>query len=231
MIGAVKRLKLYHFFLVSLVLLALAVLFTRERLERAFIAASIYHAHIITPPSALAGSSRAHRLKESAQLYWDFAEIPMARAKRLQLLDPTLKPLVREMSRREAAGEDMQIPLHTYREIRWRENFTPDLTATRTKIDALQRSLATTEPQRLTVSDQQDADGSWAQGIDVWYLKLYYSVNKLEACREAPPHPLLYMNRISSPSGLCRLVTMNAPFVRNIPRTGAKLAMRFSERA
>ncbi len=199
---AVRKFRRTLLVLVSLAVLALVLYLSRERLKRAFIAASIFRTHIMMPPSTLAGSSPAHRLKESAQFYWDFAEIPMARAKRLKQLDPILKPLVREISKQEAGGDDMQIPLHTYREIRWRENFTPDLAATQIRIQALQRSLTNSNPGRLGSSDQQDADGSWARGIDVWYLKLYYSVDKLEACRGTPLHPLLYLNPVDSPDKL-----------------------------
>jgi hypothetical protein len=50
--------------------------------------------------------------------------------------------------------------------------------------------------------DKQDEDGSWARGIDVWYLKLYYSVDSLKACREAPAHAVRYLDRINSPAQL-----------------------------
>jgi hypothetical protein len=63
------------------------------------IAASIYHAHIFTAPSPITGESRWDRLRASAQFYWDFAEIRLARERRLKLLDPTLQPIVKEINR------------------------------------------------------------------------------------------------------------------------------------
>ena len=126
----------------------------------------------------------------------------MARAKRLKQTDASLKPLVREISRREAAGENMQTPLHTYREIRWRLNFTPDLAATQARIASLRQSLADNAGRTAGGGDSQDFDGSWGQGIDVWYLKLYYSVDEVESCRERPNRPLAFLDRINSPDAL-----------------------------
>ena len=174
----------------------------RDRLERTLIAASIYRAHIMTPPPIGPDVSRLSRWQESVRFYWDFAGIPMARAKRLKQVDPTLKPLVREMSRREAAGENMQTPLHTYREIRWRLNFTPDLAATQARIAALRQHLADSAARTAGNGDSQDVDGSWARGIDVWYLKLYYSVDKVESCQARSNHPLTFLDRINSPDAL-----------------------------
>jgi hypothetical protein len=61
------------------VALAFGVYAIRAQLERAVIAASIYHAHIFTAPSPIAGESRWDRLRDSAQFYYDFSEIPFAR--------------------------------------------------------------------------------------------------------------------------------------------------------
>ena len=127
----------YRRWLISLMLvvaLALAMYAIRRQLERTVIAASIYHARIFTPPSPIAGESRWERLRDSAQFYYNFAEIPLAREKRLKLLDPTLRPIVKEINRRQAAGDDMHYSMHIYREIRWRLNFTPDIATTRARI-------------------------------------------------------------------------------------------------
>ncbi len=182
--------------------LALSGYVIRERLERALIAASIYRAHIMTPPPLEPGVSRLNRWEEGVRFYWDFAGIPVARAERLKEIDPTLKPLVREMSRREAAGENMQLPLHTYREIRWRLNFTPDLAATQARIASLRQSLADRAARTAADVDSQDVDGSWARGIDVWYLKLYYSVDEAESCQGQSNRPLTFLDRINSPDAL-----------------------------
>jgi hypothetical protein len=122
------------------VALACAVYAIRAQLKRAVIAASIYHAHIFTAPSPVAGESRWDRLRDSAQFYYDFSEIPLARERRLKLLDPILRPIVKEINRHQAAGDDTHYSMHIYREIRWRLNFTPDTATTRARISDLHQT-------------------------------------------------------------------------------------------
>ena len=167
------------------VALAFAVYAIRAQLERAVIAASIYHAHIFTAPPQIAGESRWDRLWDSVQFCWDFSEIPFARRGRLQLLDRTLRPLVKEINRQQAAGDDMHYSMHIYREIRWRLNFTPDVATTRAKISDLRQSLTRPVEQKLA-GEQQASDGSWGLGIDAWYLRLYYSVDHVNECHPPP---------------------------------------------
>jgi hypothetical protein len=78
---------------------------------------------------------------DNAQFYWDFSAIRAARESRLKVLNPELKPLVKEIAGRQEAGEGMQYSMHIYREIRWRLNFTPDVEATRARIADLRQSL------------------------------------------------------------------------------------------
>src|SRR3984885_15899078 len=111
-----------------------------------------------------------------------FSEIPFARERRLKLLDPTLQPIVKEINRQQAAGDDMNYSMHIYREIRWRLNFTPDIATTRARISDLRQSLTQPVEQKLA-GEQQASDGSWGLGIDAWYLKLYYSVDHANECR------------------------------------------------
>jgi hypothetical protein len=50
-------------------------------------------------------------------------------------------------------------------------------------------------------NEQQAPDGSWAMGIEVWYLRLYYSVD--QAKDSAKPHyPMSFLDRINSPEKL-----------------------------
>ena len=140
------------------VALAFLVYATRSQLERTVIAASIYHAHIFTPPSPIAGESRWDRLRDSAQFYYDFSETPFAREKRLKLLEPTLRPIVKEINRHQAADDDMHYSMHIYREIRWRLNFTPDIANTRARISDLRQSLTQPLDQKLA-GEQQASDG------------------------------------------------------------------------
>ena len=180
--------------------LTLAVYVTRAQLQRAVIATTVYRAGIFTAPPPTPGESRWNRLRDTAQFYWDFSEIPFARERRLKLLDPDLLPLVKEINRRQAAGEDMQYSMHIYREIRWLLNFTPDIATTQARISDLRHSLAQPEEQKLA-GEQQASDGSWGLGIDVWYLKLYYSVENIKQCKVAR-YPLSFLDRMNSPKEL-----------------------------
>lgn len=194
----------YRRWLISLmvvVALAFAVYAIRAQLQRAVIAASIYHAHIFTAPLPITSESRWGRLRDSAQFYWDFSEIPFARERRLKLLDPTLRPIVKEINRQQATGDDMHYSMHIYREIRWRLNFTPDVATTRARISDLRQSLTQPVEQKLA-GEQQASDGSWGLGIDAWYLKLYYSVDHVNECRPPPRYPLPFLDRVNSPEKL-----------------------------
>ena len=173
----------------------------RWQLMRALAAVRVYRARVFTPPLRLPGESGFGRFRNAAEFYWDFAEIPVARQKRLKLLDPELKPLVNEIDRRQAAGQDMHYSMHIYREIRWRLNFTPDVAGTRAEIDLLRRSLTDANAQKLA-QEQQASDGSWGMGIDAWYLRLYYSVDRAQACHAPPKYPLAFLDRINSPEKL-----------------------------
>jgi hypothetical protein len=200
--------KLWLILLSCLLVLALGVYATRAQLERALVAIEIYRAHAFTPPPITPGESRLQRHLANAQFYWDFSAIRVARESRLKLLNPELKPLVNEIARRQAAGERMQYSMHIYREIRWRLNFTPDVEATRARIADLRQSLNQPELQKLA-AQQQPSDGSWGMGINVWYLKLYYSVEDgLKSSGSPPQYPITFLNRINSPEKLTQLLTL-----------------------
>jgi hypothetical protein len=184
-------------------ILALAIYGNRERLERVVIAYRIYRSHVFIPPPFSPGESGWHRVRTRAQFYWDFSGVRVAREKRLKQLNPSLRPLVHEIERRQAAGEPMQYSMHIYREIRWRLNFTPDVEATRARIADLRQSLAQPAEQKLA-AEQQPSDGSWGLGLNAWYLKLYYSVDEgLDGLHgREPQYPLLFLDRINAPEKL-----------------------------
>jgi len=188
----------------SLLLLVLGAYAVRVQLERAFIALEIYRSHAFTPPPIEPNESKLHWCIANAQFYWDFSAIRVARERRLKLLNPELKPLVSEIARRQAAGEGMQYSMHLYRQIRWRLNFTPILTATRADIADLRQSLGQPELQQQA-AQQQSSDGSWGLGINVWYLRLYYSVEDgLKSTGPPPQYPLKFLDRINAPAKLNR---------------------------
>jgi len=97
----------------------------------------------------------------------------------------------------------MQYSMHIYREIRWRLNFTPDVAATRARIDDLRQSLNQPDKQ-VQATQQQPDDGSWGMGIDpaVWYLRLYYTVEDGLTSVKPPRYPLHLLDRINSPQKL-----------------------------
>ena len=188
--------------LVGGLILAVGLYLSRERVERAMIAYRVYRARIFTPPPSVPGETRWRRLWDDAQFYWDFSAFRVNREKRLRQFDPVLKPLVKEIVRRQASGEGMQYSMHIYREIRWRLNFTPDVETTQARIADLRESLAQREEQK-SAAEQQASDGSWGRGITVWYLRLYYSVDEGLDCKTSPPeYPLSFLDRVNSPEKL-----------------------------
>jgi hypothetical protein len=192
-----KRLLIPAIVILGLILICGFVL--RIQLLRAVTAYEIARAHVLIPPPRANESAFRYHL-ENAEFYWDFAGFRIARERRLNQLNPTLKPLVAEITRRQAAGEQMQYSMHIYREIRWRLNFTPDVAATRARIEDLRQSLSDPGIQKLG-TEQDPADGSWGRPINVWYLKLYYSVDEAtDSTGDHPPeYPLRFLDRINSP--------------------------------
>ena len=96
----------------------------------------------------------------------------------------------------------MEYSMHIYREIRWRLNFTPDIQATEARIKDLRRSLLQPALQKQA-TEQQASDGSWAMGINVWYLRLYYSVEDgLKDRTTNPKYPLSFLDQVNSPEKL-----------------------------
>lgn len=196
------RYKRWRVLVIGVLVLALGVYISRERLERVLIARSVYHAHIFTAPPPSSRDSWWRRLWTDAQFYWDLSELRVARKRRLKLLSPDLRPVVNELKRHQAVGEGMQYSMHIYREIRWRLNFTPDVELTRARIDDLRHSLSQPAEQKLA-TEQQASDGSWGRGINVWYLRLYYSVEDgLKDDSRDLQYPLSFLDRVNSPEKL-----------------------------
>ena len=140
-----------------------------------------------------------------------------SRERRLKLLNPTLRPLVQEIVRRQAAGEGMQYSMHIYREIRWRLNSTPDIAGTRARISDLRQSIVQPAEQKLA-AEQQASDGSWGRGLTVWYLKLYYSVDEGLDCKVTPEYPLSFLDHINSPERLT--AQLNLDLYDDFTKTG-----------
>ena len=199
--------------------LAISIFTCRTQIKRGIIAYRIYRAGVFTPPPPTPGESRWERRSHDARFYWDFSALRIAREKRLKQLNPELRPLIRELNRRQVAGENMQYSMHIYREIRWRLNFTPDVAATRARIDDLRQSLNQPDKQAQATQQQQD-DGSWGMGIDpgVWYLRLYYTVEDGLTRDTRPQYPLRLLDRINSPEKLN--AQLDLALFDNFTRTG-----------
>jgi hypothetical protein len=120
------RRKRWRTLSIIILILILAGYIYRERLQRVVIAAVIYRENIFTPPPQITNESWSSRLWNKVQFYWDMSELRIARGKRFRQLNPSLRPLIKEINRRQAAGEVISYSLHIYREIRWRLNFTSD---------------------------------------------------------------------------------------------------------
>jgi hypothetical protein len=194
------RRKRWRALLIIILVLILAGYVYREQLRRVAIATVIYRGHAFTPPSKITNELWWPRFWDNAQFYWDLSELRIAREKRLKLMNPSLKPIIKEINRRQADGIVMSYSMHIYREVRWLLNFTPDTATTRLRIGDLRKSLSQPAEQKLA-SAQQASDGSWGAGINVWYLKLYYSVDHLEDSLY-PQFPLTFLDRINSPEKL-----------------------------
>jgi hypothetical protein len=199
--------------------LAISIFACRTQIERGIIAYRIYRAGIFTPPPPAPGESRWERRSHDARFYWDFSALRIARERRLKQLNPELRLLIRELNRRQVAGENMQYSMHVYREIRWRLNFTSDVAATRARIDDLRQSLNQPDKQAQATQQQQD-DGSWGMGIDpgVWYLRLYYTVEDGLTRDTRPQYPLRLLDRINSPEKLN--AQLDLALFDNFTRTG-----------
>ena len=161
--------KRWLILLTSALIVALCVFINRAQLMRAVIAYKIYHAQIFTPPP-MSTESAWRRFTESVQFYWDFADFVMARNQRLKQFEPVLKPLVKEIARRQSSGEEMGYSMHIYREIRWLINSTANNKETQAKIAELRNSLTLPSTQQHLASEQQSSDGSWGLGLTSWYL-------------------------------------------------------------
>jgi hypothetical protein len=197
----VTRKRRWLILLTSVLIVALCVVTNRAQLMRAVIAYKISRARIFTPPP-MSSESAWHRLTESAQFYWDFADFVMARNQRLKQSKPALDPLVKEIARRQSSGEEMEYSSHIYREIRWLLNFTANGKETQDKIVELRDSLTLPSSEQHLATEQQSSDGSWGLGLTSWYLRLYYSVDKVKNCRVNPKYPFSFLDRINSPEKL-----------------------------
>jgi hypothetical protein len=209
-----KRWLIPVIFLLGIVL---AVYAKHKGLKHAAIAFGIYHAHVFTPPS-MQMESWWGRFRESAEFYWDVARLEQARDSRLRQLIPTLRPLVKDIGRRQAAGEGMQYSMHIYREIRWLLNYTPHVSETRAQIAELRHSLTLPPSQQHLATEQQASDGSWGLGFTSWYFRLYYSVDDIQQCRANPRYPFSFLDRINSPEKLTAL--LNSDLMDNFTKTG-----------
>ena len=154
-----KNKRWYKVLIVVLFLSFINYIF-REQLQKGIVAYMIYHKQIFTPPLKNENESNIKRFLKNTLFYWDIADLRIKQKKRVNHFNPTLKPLVREINRRQSAGELMQYSMNIYREIRWRLNFTSDSASTRLRISDLRKSLSAEPAIQLKGRMQQPSDGS-----------------------------------------------------------------------
>ena len=200
-IFSVAKHRRWLILLTTLLIVALCVVLNRAQFVRAVIAYKISRAHIFTPPP-MSSESAWHRSTETAEFYWDFAGFVMARNQRLKQFEPALRPLVKEIGRRQTSGEDMEYSMHIDREIGWLLNSTAEDKETQAQIAELRDSLTLPPSEQHLAAEQQPSDGSWGLGLTSWYLKLYYSVDEVNKCRANPQYPFTFLDRINSPEKL-----------------------------
>jgi len=213
-----KRRKRWLILFLIIAILVIAGYICRNRLERSVTAIVIYHKHIFNPPSQIADESLWPRFRDEAQFYWDFAGWVMAEKKRLKHFDPQLKPLIKDIVRRQSAGEVMKYSMNIYREIRWLKTFTPDIKETQAQIDNLRHSLSLPQSQQQLATEQQSSDGSWGLGFTSWYFRLYYSVDSVKQCQTIPRYPFSFLDTINSPEKLTAV--LNTDLLDNFTKTG-----------
>jgi len=189
-----------------------------EQLQKGIVAYMIYHKQIFTPPLKNENESNIKRFLENTLFYWDIADLRIKQKKRVNHFNPTLKPLVREINRRQSAGELMQYSMNIYREIRWRLNFTSDSASTRLRISDLRKSLSAEPAIQLKGKMQQPSDGSWGYGITVWYLRFYYSVENLLDSSLQVQYPYSFLDQINSPEKLKKQLEID--LYNNFTQTG-----------
>ena len=148
------RRKRWWTILIIVLILIFAGYVYRERLKRVAVAIIIYRGHAFTTPLKIANESWWLRFWDKAVFYWDLAELRIAREKRLKQFNPYLKPLIKEINRRQAMGVSISYSMHIYREIRWLLNFTGDTTTTRLRIEDLRQSLSQPEEQQIATEQQ-----------------------------------------------------------------------------
>ena len=166
----------------------------RGSLIRALIAVRIAQAQVLSPTGAPG-------LVAKARFYWDIAGLRQQRDARFRRYEPELKPLAKEISKRERAGRNVALSSEIYREVRWWVNFTTDRATTEQRIAELRASLASDADQSFA-REQNPADGSWGAGYTVWFMKLYASVDEALSRRAVAKYPLRFLEPIATPEKL-----------------------------
>jgi hypothetical protein len=206
---SVKNKKAKRWLIPAMVVLVLLIstLALWQQIQRGIAAYVIYRKHVFFAPAKNNELPAIQQCSENIVFYWDIAKFRLDQKKRVKMFNPILKPLIKEINRHQKAGESMTYSMNIYREIRWRMNFTSDTAATRLRIIDLKNSLSDSAVQR-SARIQQPSDGSWGAGINVWYLRMYYSIENhfLDSCLQ-PQYPLSFLDPINSPDQLKKHLT------------------------
>jgi len=113
---------------------------------------------------------------------------------------PRLNPLLEEMRRRQAAGENMTCSVQIYREAHWLVNYTTRGAEVERRIGDLKKSLASKDDQSWA-AEQVESDGSWGVCYETWFFRLHASVDPLKELQvkgERPRYPLKFLERVDT---------------------------------
>ena len=125
---------------------------------------------------AHSGGSIAYKPKEA--LYAAYPDMGLFSTR----TSKEVERFAQELSRREWAGCDTSFARAALLELRWRTNATSDLKAAKDAHLRLKKAMKAEDPPNASM---QDAEGSFAPGTEVWFLKLDRSTDQLLA-REWP---------------------------------------------
>ena len=113
-------------------------------------------------------------------------------------LQAEIRPIESRLDRDEALGLDTSCLRQALRELRWRLEYTADLTGARASLERIRALAALPALQHTTNPDEE---GSYGTGTEVWFLKLDASVDHLLAPDFNGKTPR-FLDRINDPHRL-----------------------------
>jgi hypothetical protein len=113
-------------------------------------------------------------------------------------LQPDIRPIEARLDRYEALGLDTSCLRQALRELRWRLEYTADVTGVRASLESIRNRVAFPVPPSAA---NQDEEGSYGGCTEVWFLKLDASVDRLLS-PDFNGKPPRFLDRINDPDRL-----------------------------